>query len=290
MHGGPEYEVVVFGPDSLLEMLARECRGEGVQVEAGSGRLLFRVTGGAGLEPMLERLDRLMDRLEPEAPGGGFQVHVRDRANSEPLCGDPDAEPFSPAPGLEIRPVATGENPAPTPGVLWVDPGAAFGSGRHPTTRLTLRMLRELADRVPGPCLSNVLDAGCGTGILAMTAAALGATRVVGVEPDPASVCTAKNNVARNGLADRVEIIQGGFGSVTGTFDLVLANLVPSVLFAEIGTAARVTAQGGSLVVSGYGAVMEADVVRAFEAVGFVLDTTSRLDGWCGAMFTRAES
>jgi len=164
-----------------------------------------------------------------------------------------------------------------------LDPGRAFGTGLHETTRLCLDRLCVLAAR--GFVAQHVLDLGCGSGILALCAARLfPSARVVALDDDPEATATTTENAELNGLADRLAIVTGDLATLpaTPTFDLVLANiraetLVP--LAAGLGT--RTTA-GGHVVLSGVLVEERDDVEQAYVATGFACDVPPRTMGiWC---------
>ncbi|HEU5432125.1 MAG TPA: 50S ribosomal protein L11 methyltransferase, partial [Thermomicrobiales bacterium] len=118
--------------------------------------------------------------------------------------------------------------PRPDEVVVELDPGMAFGTGLHPSTRLTMLALEEALR--PG---DSVLDVGAGSGILSIAAALLGAARVDGVDIEPVAVRSARENAARNGVADRVRIEAGSVGPgapFAGDYDLVLANIIARIL------------------------------------------------------------
>lgn len=105
--------------------------------------------------------------------------------------------------------------------------GRAFGSGEHETTRSCLEEL----ERLPVASMERVLDLGCGTGILAIAAAKLGAASVAAIDPSPFAVETALANVQRNYVQDRVDVIQGELKDVKRQrFDLIMANLYGDIL------------------------------------------------------------
>lgn len=132
--------------------------------------------------------------------------------------------------------------------VLDIDPGRVFGDGEHPTTRMALDVL---ADRVRPRDL--VLDVGCGSGILAVAAARLGAARVVAVDRDPEAVAVTLANAERNGVTDAVVASTTSVADVSGMFDVVVANLGGRVVVEVLAPvlAARTARPGGTLVVGG---------------------------------------
>lgn len=134
--------------------------------------------------------------------------------------------------------------------VVTLDPGMAFGNAEHGTTRGSLRLL----DRVLSPG-EQVLDVGTGSGILAIAAALLGAREVLALEGDPLACETARENVARNGVAGRVGVVEGwvesGSLARSGPFDGVLANLESSVITGLLRGLHASVRGGGWLVLSG---------------------------------------
>jgi ribosomal protein L11 methyltransferase len=128
--------------------------------------------------------------------------------------------------------------------VLEVDPGRTFGHGAHPTTRLCLAALDELVG--PG---TTVLDVGCGSGVLAVASARLGAGQVVAVDIDPAAVEATAANAARNGVA--VDASLDPPAAVDGRFDVVVANIGAAALVALAPALVARLAPGGTLVLSG---------------------------------------
>ena len=147
---------------------------------------------------------------------------------------------------------------------ITLDPGMAFGTGLHPTTRGCLELLQEVE-----PVPPTVLDVGCGSGILALAALRLGAGRAVGIDTDPLAVAAARENAARNGLADWFQARQGTLPAEPDErYDLVLANLVATVLVDLAPRLAAHLAPGGKLVASGIIEPRTAEVERALLAAG----------------------
>ena len=176
---------------------------------------------------------------------------------------------------LVIRPTWREHTPAADDVVLALDPGMAFGTGLHPTTRLCLAALERVADdgRVDG---ARVLDVGCGSGILAIAALKLGGAAALGVDTDPIAVESTVANAARNELGGRLLAHEGSLPSGDPPFDVVLANLVAGVLIPLASSLHAEVVPGGTLVASGIFVDREAEVTVAFEAAGFrVADRTA---------------
>lgn len=159
--------------------------------------------------------------------------------------------------------------------VLWLDPGLAFGTGNHETTRLCVERLVLLAE---GKNLTGrVIDAGCGSGILALSAALLGFRDVAGFDNDPEAIRVSRENAALNGLAGQVKFFIGDLatGLAGRTAAVVLANIQADVLMRFAGQLIAAIEPEGTLVLSGILA-SELDQVRAAfvaAAPGWALDS-----------------
>jgi ribosomal protein L11 methyltransferase len=156
--------------------------------------------------------------------------------------------------------------------VLSMDPGMAFGTGLHPTTRLCLAALETLADEGhvagAGGRGARVLDVGCGSGILAIAAGKLGARELLGVDPDPIAVEATSANARLNGLARRLRVSRGSVPTGEPPFDLVLANLIASLLVQLAPALRDEMAPGARLLASGIFRDRESHVRAAFAAAG----------------------
>ncbi len=182
--------------------------------------------------------------------------------------------------------------PLPDDRVVRLDPGMAFGTGLHPTTQLCLIELERHV--TPG---MHVLDLGCGSGILSIAAARLGAARVLALDTDPIAVEATRANATLNGVADRIIAAEGSLGrgasfghwlrpdaggsveappllpaslpdDILPQFDLAVANIIARVLVAVAPDFAVALRPGGLLISSGIIADREPDVVAAYAAVG----------------------
>jgi ribosomal protein L11 methyltransferase len=175
---------------------------------------------------------------------------------------------------LVIRPTWRRHRRAPGDVVLALDPGMAFGTGLHPTTRLCLAATEALADRgvLDG---ARVLDVGCGSGILAIAALRLGAAMALGIDTDPIAIEATTANARRNRVVRRLRARGGSLPTGEPPFDVVLANLIAGLLVQLAPALHREVRPGGTLLASGIFVDREAEVRQAFEAAG--LRVTRRL-------------
>jgi ribosomal protein L11 methyltransferase len=206
---------------------------------------------------------------------------------------------------------------APQPGdiVLRLDPGMAFGTGLHPTTQLCIGFIEQYV--IPQ---MQVLDLGCGSGILAIAAARLGAT-VLALDTDAIAVTATRENVARNDVASQVSVAEGSLGGgaaldhwlyptmndegktisskednshrssfIVPHFDLIVANIIARVLSALAADMAGALSAGGTLIASGIIAEREHEVVAAFADAGLTPLERQQEGDWVALVYRKKPS
>lgn len=195
----------------------------------------------------------------------GWRQHFTPTRIGRRLVIKPTWEPFAPEPGDVV---------------IELDPGMAFGTGTHPTTRLCLEALEKLGRT------GDVLDVGTGSGILAMAAARLGANRVVGTDIDPDAVEVARENCAMNGVT--VELVTTPLAEIPGRFGVVLANILAEDLVRMAADLTAKVAPGGALILSGILVEREAYVIDGFAPTGLTLAETTREGEWSCLLYRAA--
>lgn len=194
-------------------------------------------------------------------------------------------KPFTIVPGLVIAPTWEEYRPAAGEVVITMDPGMAFGTGHHATTSLSLDFIRETLD---GSCGQRILDVGTGTGILGMAALLFGAEDVLGIDNDPEAVSAAEENVRRNTLQDQMQISLAPLSSLHEPYDIVIANIVHDVLVSMADDLTRLTADGGTLILSGILAGEQVEnIITVFTARGFLPSRQQSREEWAALRFEK---
>lgn len=185
---------------------------------------------------------------------------------------------------LLIRPTWEDEYDPQGRQVLHIEPGLAFGTGSHPTTKLCLETLEKYitAD-------STVLDIGCGSGILSIAALLLGAKSALGVDIDSLAVKTAQANARENGFDEsRFKAVQGNLSDkVSGKFNVIVANIVADIIMEFNKSVGAFLADGGIYITGGIIESREDDVLASFAANGFEVKERFEEKGWLVFVVTR---
>ena len=179
-------------------------------------------------------------------------------------------KPYAIAEGLVVRPPWEAYEAKPGEKVLELEPGRAFGTGLHETTRLVVQAIKKYASESKGKL---VIDVGCGSGILALAALTLGAERAIAIDNDPDVIDVTLENAARNGLADRIEASTTDVTALEATAPLVLANIEAHVLIPMAPALIERVEAGGLLFLSGVLVPQTQSVLAAYVDTMDVLET-----------------
>ncbi len=265
----------------------------------------------AGATGVVEEADPGLSRLRAFFPPGTDAAATRERLvgylaalRALGLAVGPAApevtavveEPWAEAWRRHFRPLAVGrrllvappwEVPADAQGrrLLLIEPGRAFGTGGHATTRACLELLERTLERAPA---AHVLDVGTGSGILAIAAARLGVPAVTALDVDPDAVAAAMANAARNGVGDRVRVAGSDVAAWSGPpAPLVVANLLGTALVALAPVLARLGTPACRLLAGGLLVHEVPAVVASYTADGFALAEVLELEGWASILLAR---
>ena len=170
---------------------------------------------------------------------------------------------------------------------LLIDPGMAFGTGGHETTRLCLEILENIMDNMPLMLTPSALDLGTGSGILAIAAVKLGAGRVCALDTDPQAIEVARENFVLNDVADQIECGATPIEAFAGTFDVILANILAEELARLAPYLIDHLKIGGFLVLSGILAEKESLVFKAFLANDLEYIETRSNGEWVAMLYKK---
>jgi len=160
--------------------------------------------------------------------------------------------------------------------VINIDPGAAFGTGTHSTTRMCLELLEKYVS-----VNTKMLDIGCGSGILSIAGALLGANSVVGVDIDKTSVKVSRENAEINNISDRTKYLSGNLcDEIYGTFDVICANIVADVIISLLDDVPKYMNDNEVFLCSGIIDIRENDVIEAFINKGFKIIEIKNMKNW----------
>ncbi len=284
--------------ESILTGLDRgECVDPG-----GDVQLLVELScGGEDLcLELQEALSSLPCQVEWQAGGRDFTLYV---------LGDQGADqdqllaalaPFLDDRSNQLRPIETrlvqgsrvamarhgfcfvSNNPTGPKDIVLAAGSHAFGSGNHPSTSLVVELLEELIE-IPSP----VLDVGCGTGVLSLIAARLGAQQVVGLDIDGEAVLVALENAKANNLADRLSFSTSPLQGLEGSFALILANLTVSVLHGLMGAITSKAEPGARLIISGLQGRQGDEAEGLAAGQGWRLEKRRALGKWQALLLVR---
>jgi len=229
----------------------------------------------SGLRIYLDSLAEMFPGLETPAfmtqvvrdPGWGsaWKKYFKPLRASRNLVVKPTWESFTPE---------TGET------VIEIDPGMAFGTGQHASTRMCLEAIDTLFNRERGLANCRVLDIGTGSGILGIACAKLGAKEVLCVDVDPLAIRIAQENALFNRVEDRMTVVHRDIATLDASFPLIVANLTAKILAELYPYLVRLVAPGGHLVIAGIIEQDRPDIEVRFLCDSFMLDSLITEKEW----------
>jgi ribosomal protein L11 methyltransferase len=280
-------KVIITAPDSAVDAVAdflAGISGRGVHLE--EGETAVRVTGYMSADHWEDRLFKIHRYMDNLAEMGIIE------ANPIEIVNVPEEDwlsvfrsqhsPVRVSDRLTIRPTWCDSTNSRE---VVLDPGMAFGTGSHATTRMCLTLLDQMIGHRPP---ERMFDLGTGTGVLAIAAAFLGVKEVLGTDIDPVAVSVARNNVRDNGLTDKVTIREGSIETVVGRFDIVAANLTASLLKKLAAPIYGVLSASGKLIISGIMVDELEGVLQAFGSCGLSHEFTLSEDVWNTAVLSHS--
>ncbi|WP_051309015.1 50S ribosomal protein L11 methyltransferase [Desulfogranum japonicum] len=192
--------------------------------------------------------------------------------------------PFEIIPGLVIKPSWETFEPDNNQKILELDPGMAFGTGQHASTRMALLLLSQTE-----PAGKRILDVGTGTGILAMAGILLGATEATAIDNDPEAVEVAEENIASNGMSELISVSLTPLEMIQENYEVICANIVHNVLIDMAADLARCSVQDGALILAGILAgEQEENIIQTYTEHGFLFVSAEYTDEWVALRFRYA--
>ena len=266
-----------------------------VRAQGESRELAMAALFAAGSQGVLEEADGLLTHFPPETDVAVVRDAVLEAAPGVEIeLGETDGTDWAEAWKTRVRLhdlgrlvvtppwLAEGHDPSRT---IVIDPGMAFGTGEHATTRGVVRLMQDVIR--PGDL---VADLGAGSAVLSIAAAKLGAGRVAAIELDGEAIPDAEENVRVNGVADRVTVLEGDAGlllPLVAPVRVVLANIISSVIVDVLPKIERALAPDGVVILSGILFEERAPMLDVLAAEGWRVEREDHEDIWWSASIAR---
>ncbi len=230
----------------------------------------------------IQEIRAAVAKLKEDDPQGIYgSLRVEDRLVCDDDWKDRWKQYFKPAritDTIVVKPSWEEYEPQEGDKIIEIDPGMAFGTGTHPTTKMCIRLLEKYIESEK----DIVLDLGCGSGILSIAAALCGSESVKGVDIDPDAAAASLENAEKNHLTDRIEIRQGDVTKGLGfTADIIVANLIADLIIGLSGDIAKHLSGRKIFISSGILAEKCDKVVSALEEDGFCILEIFEEEEWC---------
>ena len=194
-------------------------------------------------------------------------------------------KPFRLSESIIVKPSWEKYTPRPNEQTIEIDPGMAFGTGLHASTRLATELMESYLSAKPSSP-ESVLDVGTGTGILAIGAALLGCKKIVAIDNDPEAITAAVNNIAANNLADIIEASTTDLGDLAGPYEMILANIIHNTLVEMAPILAKILAPGGNLILAGILSGEQAEnIINVYNVEGLTMIESRSSGEWSALSF-----
>lgn len=277
--------LVIFAPDYLLDGLS-DCLFEAGAggLEEKPGRLSIESEDAALFAQLKEAVETFTRRVASFDENAVIEVSEETSDTGWQDTWQKALTPENVTPTFVMRPTHCAPAP-PEEETIWFEPQASFGAGGHPTTKLAATRVEELVRKKPS---LQVLDVGCGSGVLGIIANKSGAARVLCVDNDQTSVSAAETNLALNAVTEGVTIALGSANYSIEKWPLVIANINTPILHDLCADLCSSVAPGGSLLLTG---LLEEDSERlqsAFAAEGLNRVNERHLEGWTLLEFNKS--
>ncbi|MBU0674146.1 MAG: 50S ribosomal protein L11 methyltransferase [Proteobacteria bacterium] len=189
-------------------------------------------------------------------------------------------KPFRLSANLIVKPSWETYQPSPQKKIIEIDPGMAFGTGLHASTRLATELIEEYLLSLPEPP-ARVLDVGTGTAILAIAAALLGCQNIIAIDNDPEAVSAATANIKANHLSSAITASGTDLDDLPGQYDLIIANIIHNTLVEMVTTLNHLLAPNGCLILAGIltGEQTE-NIIKVYESEGLLHIKTATSQEW----------
>lgn len=265
--------------DAIIDCLSElDCLG----FHERQGEIVAYFIDNRDVNIIKEYLDSLRPRLKKAGLDGNFSYDYS--YLSERDWNEPWKKRFIPIDiGERLRIIPPWEKKEPSRLNLIIDPGMAFGTGHHETTRDCLLLIEKYSVMINR---EGFLDIGTGTGILAIAASMLGFKKVIGIDIDPLAIDASKRNVDLNNLSN-IDIEEKVARDIEGQFDMIVANLISEVLISLAGEISRLLEKSGVTILSGMLNGQEVDVINEMERYGLKVIETLHNNRWVSLVVRR---
>jgi len=254
-------KIIIHSPSAASEAIASfvtDLTGSGVEIgdDDNSSDHCFVIGYLPADDPALEDKQAAiraylqeLPRQLPEIPAATLQLDVIKDQDWHSKW-KKSFKPFHLSATLVVKPSWEEYTPTPDEKVIEIDPGMAFGTGLHASTRLATELMENCLGTMSAPP-AKVLDVGTGTGILAIGAALCGCKKITAIDNDPEAITAAVDNIAANRLTGSIEASTTDLATLTGPYDLILANIIHNTLVEMAPRLTGLLARGGILILAG---------------------------------------